>query len=97
MISIEFGAEIWVGNITEGTNDNAIKAVGYFGIDPNRPQDNYIYASISAFTMDSIFKAFGLGTPNMPECVRESGFPEGITVAYSLEGKNWVFHWEVRS
>ena len=83
----EFGAEVWIGKIKDGTNDHAIKVAGYFGVDPNRPRDNYIYASISSFTLDSVFKAFELGTPDMPKFVRETGFPEGITVAYSLEGR----------
>ena len=87
ILSIEFGAEIWIGKIKDGTNDHAIKVAGYFGIDPNRPSDNYVYASISAFTLDSVYKAFELGTPNVPKCVRESGFPEGVIVAYSLNGK----------
>ena len=59
---------------------------GYFGIDPTKPQDNYIYASISSFTLDSVIKAFELGQPSVPKFVRETGFPEGITVAYSLQG-----------
>ena len=95
ILSTEFGAEIWIGKIKEGANDHAIKIKGYFGIDPNKPSDNYVYASISAFTLDSVYKAFELGKPNVPKCVRESGFPEGVTVAYSLEGKyfaqaSWV-------
>ena len=95
MILIEFGAEVWIGNIKDGNNDHAIKIAGYFGVDPNKPEDNYIYASISSFTLDSVFKAFELGSPDMPKFVRETGFPEGVTVAYSLKGKNWVFHREV--
>ena len=93
MISIEFGAEVWIGVIKDGTNDHAIKVAGYFGVDPNKPEDNYVYASISAFTLDSVFKAFELGTPDMPKFVRETGFPEGITVAYSLKGKHWIAHY----
>ena len=68
-------------------NDHAIKVAAYFGIDPKRPDDNYIYASLSSFTLESIFKAFELGSPAMPKFVAESGFPDGVTVAYSLRGK----------
>ena len=77
-----------MGKIKEtGPNDHAIKVKGYFGIDPGRPSDNYIYASISNFTLKSIYTAFELGEPSVPDFVANSGFPEGITVAYSLEGK----------
>ena len=85
-ISVEFGAEVWIGKIKDGTNDDTIKVTGYFGVNPNNPKENYVYATINKFTLDSVFKAFELGTPDMPKFVRETGFPEGITVAYSLLG-----------
>ena len=84
----EFGAEIWIGKIKDGNNDHAIKVTGYFGIDPEAPKKNYIIGTISSLTLESIFKAFDLGTPNMPKFLRETGYPEGLSVAYSLEGKN---------
>ena len=68
-------------------NDHAIKIVGYFGIDVNRPRDNYVYASINAFTIAKVFEAFELGEPNLPKFVADTGFPEGITVAYSTNGR----------
>ncbi len=68
-------------------NDHAIKIAGYFGVDVNRPADNYVYASINAFTIEKIYEAFKLGKPNMPDFVAKSGFPEGITIAYSTAGE----------
>ena len=83
---------------SKGSNDHAIKIACYFGIDVNRPDDNYIYASVNQFTIGAIFRAFKLAEPrDIPRFVRESGFPEGITVAYSTKGtystdKNLLIH-----
>ncbi len=85
----EFGAEIWVGKIKPGVNNNehAIKIAGYFGVDINNPTDNYVYASINAFTIAKVYEAFELGEPNLPRFIADTGFPEGITVAYSAKGE----------
>ncbi len=77
-------------------NDHAIKIAGYFGIDVNRPRDNYVYASINAFTIAKVFEAFELGEPNLPKFVADTGFPEGITVAYSTTGKLHLYIWGKR-
>eukprot|EP00794_Sanderia_malayensis_P016803 gene16803-18499_t len=92
--SFEFGAEIWVGKIKKGSenNDHAIKIAGYFGVNVNNPTDNYVFAKINAFTLKKIFEAFELGEPSVPDFVANSGFPEGITVAYSSEGKEIEAH-----
>ena len=80
-----------VGVIDAGSNDHAIKFSIYFGIDFNNPDDNYIFGSVNKFTLSQIFKAFKLGKPKVPRVVAESGFPEGLTVSYSMKGE-FVFN-----
>ena len=89
LVFSEFGAEVWVGKIKKGirNNDHAIKIAGYFGVDVNRPRDNYVYCSINAFTLKKVFEAFELGSPSMPDFVANTGFPQGIIIAYSALGK----------
>ena len=72
--------------IEAGPNDDAIKISIYFGVDFNKPDDNYIFGSVNKFTLGQIFKAFKLGKPAVPKVVAESGFPEGLTVSYSMKG-----------
>ncbi|XP_065070683.1 uncharacterized protein LOC135695499 [Rhopilema esculentum] len=85
--TFQFGGTVWVGVIEAGSNDHAIKISIYFGIDFNNPDDNYIFGSVNKFTLSQIFKAFKLGKPKVPRVVAESGFPEGLTVSYSMEGE----------
>ena len=92
MTSVEFGAELWIGKIDDGTNEHAVKVAGYVGIDPTAPENNYVYASISSFSLKCLYRAFKLGDPKMPSFLSETGFPEGLTVAYSLKGKYWIAH-----
>ena len=84
---LEFGGTVWVGVIEAGSNDHAIKISIYFGIDFNKPDENYIFGSVNKFTLSQIFKAFKLGKPKVPRVVAESGFPEGLTVSYSMKGE----------
>ena len=87
MILIEFGAEVWVGKIEGGDDNNILKVSGYFGIDPSNPKDNYVYATMNSFAMENLLKAFHLGTALVPKFVLETKFPEGIIIAFSSEGK----------
>ncbi|XP_065179202.1 uncharacterized protein LOC135809715 [Sycon ciliatum] len=58
---LELGGEIWLGykcNI----NDNKTKCImgrGYFGIDEERPDDNYFFFSINQFSMSKVLIALG--------------------------------------
>jgi len=70
-------------------NKHVIVAKGYFGIDPANPLNNYMYAEIGNLTMGKIAEAFELNVTNMSAPLKESGFPNGLTVSYtsSLEDK----------
>ena len=85
---LEFGGTVWIGEIeAKGENEHAIKVSIYFGVDFNKPEDNYVYGSINKFTLKQIYEAFKLGSPSVPKLVAESGFPEGLTVSYSMNGR----------
>lgn len=88
--SIEFGMEIWLGNVVIGDdekdeklNDHLIKAKGYFGINPANPLENYFYADISALTLESIGNAYNFSVASLPAPVRDMGFPNGLTIAFT--------------
>ncbi|XP_057297784.1 uncharacterized protein LOC130628792 [Hydractinia symbiolongicarpus] len=72
-------AEVHVGKIGSG---NEIKVKSAIGFHPGNPLDNFFYAEIKRITLSELFSAFGFNLA-LPKAVLDSGFPEGLVVAFS--------------
>lgn len=79
--AFNFGGALEIGHL--GTRD-VIRASAYIGVDAIEPRNNYFYASINKFTVQSLCNAFQVNV-NLPRAVGESGFPEGVLASASLK------------
>ena len=83
---IELGGEVRVGKLDSGRE---IIAKVYLGIDPTMPRRNYFYGSITKLTIASVLEAFDIDL-TLPQCLANSGLPNGLEVSFALEARELV-------
>ena len=84
---LEFTAELHLGKIG---NDKEIKAKTAIGVNPANPVDNYFYGDINKLTLASIAEAFEFNNIGLPKVVLDTGFPNGLEVAFTTNPKGFV-------
>ena len=80
-VSLLLGADICFGsrnacNIREIAKKNFINAIVYIGLDVNVPQDNYLLAMISSFTLEHILNVAAVLEPLIGDLIQ--GLPKQI-------------------
>lgn len=86
--------EVWLGKLIANdpnNNKHVIKFKGAFGIDPNKPQDFWVYAKFNKLSIKGVCEAYQLKCDSIPASVAESGFPEGLTLSYAKAGISSFF------
>ncbi|XP_057295989.1 uncharacterized protein LOC130624945 [Hydractinia symbiolongicarpus] len=89
--SFQFAVEVWLGKLIANdpnNNKHVIKFKGAFGIDPNKPQDFWVYAKFNKLSIKGVCEAYQLKCDSIPASVAESGFPEGLTLSYAKAAKS---------
>ena len=89
-ISLEMGAEIWLGKDLQAKDKDPAKIFkfqGYFGFDPSDPTETFLFArSYGAdLTVENFAEAFDL-TTDLPPPLKRSGFKGELLVSYSATG-----------
>eukprot|EP00118_Oscarella_pearsei_P020103 m.216544 g.216544 ORF g.216544 m.216544 type:complete len:365 (+) comp39871_c0_seq3:96-1190(+) len=79
----EVGGTIWLGKLD---TPKTIKATVAVGFDPEDPQNDYFYGHVNDLTVGSILDAFQISA-SLPKCLKETGFPKGLTISFSELGK----------
>ena len=83
MVGLELGGKVLLGRV--GSEKRLVIEV-YLGIDPTMPRNNYFYGSVNKATIGSLLDAFDIPV-SLPQCVAESGFPNGLLLSYSLDAR----------
>ena len=81
---LEIGGQVKIGKPSCGSQ---LSASGFIGLDADMPRQNYYYVHIKdSLTFESLLDRFCKDV-DLPNALRESGFPEGFLSSFSLMGK----------